>query len=107
MLGVTLDVEDAYRFARGEQVIASNGEPATLNRPLDFLVVSDHSDGMGVMHRVVNGDPELMKHSELRAMHDGLKACGEAANAAMAIVKRVLDGDYSGPFLDKVLPLRN
>lgn len=100
MMGVTLDVEDAYRFARGEEVIASNGEPAKLNRPLDFLVVSDHSDGMGVMHRVVNGDPELMKHAELQAMHDGLKAGGEAANAALAIVKHVLDGDYSGPFLD-------
>ena len=38
---------DAYRFARGEQVMASSGQPAKLSRPLDFLVVADHSDNMG------------------------------------------------------------
>jgi len=47
--GVTLDVEDANRFARGETVTATSGQPAKLSRPLDFLVVTDHSDAMGVM----------------------------------------------------------
>ncbi len=45
--GARLDPSDAYRFARGEEVIASSGQPAKLSRPLDFLVVADHSDNMG------------------------------------------------------------
>jgi hypothetical protein len=43
----TLKPAVAYRFARGEQVTSSTGQPVTLSRPLDFLVVTDHSDNMG------------------------------------------------------------
>src|SRR5450432_565430 len=42
--GCRLNPRDAYRFARGEQIMASSGQPVKLSRPLDFLVVSDHSD---------------------------------------------------------------
>src|SRR3954454_14294932 len=45
--GARLGPKDAYRFAKGGEVIASSGQHAKLSRPLDFLVVSDHSDGMG------------------------------------------------------------
>ena len=54
--GVTLGVEDAYRFARGDEVITSHGERIKLSRPLDFLVVTDHSDAMGVMDEIVQGN---------------------------------------------------
>ena len=39
MIGNTLGPEEAYRFARGEEVKSSTGLPAKLQRPLDFLVV--------------------------------------------------------------------
>ena len=45
--GARLMPRDAYRFARGEEVTSSTGQPAELSRPLDWLVVSDHSDGFG------------------------------------------------------------
>src|SRR5262249_30171869 len=45
--GCRLGPKDAYRFAKGEEVIASSGQPAKLSRPLDFMVVADHSDGFG------------------------------------------------------------
>ena len=34
--GNRLGPEDAYRFARGEEVVSSTGVPAKLSRPLDF-----------------------------------------------------------------------
>ena len=40
--GARIGPRDAYRFARGEEVTASSGQPAKLSRPLDFLVVADH-----------------------------------------------------------------
>jgi len=46
--GNTLDLNEAYKFAKGEEVISSIGLKAKLARPLDFLVVADHSDGMGL-----------------------------------------------------------
>ena len=45
--GARLGPKEAYRFAKGEEVMASSGQRAKLSRPLDFLVVTDHSDGMG------------------------------------------------------------
>jgi hypothetical protein len=44
----TLTPDDAYRFAKGETVTSSKGLPARLKRPLDFLVVADHSENLGI-----------------------------------------------------------
>ena len=49
LFGNRLPPADAYRFARGEQVVSSTGQPLRLSRPLDWLVVADHSDGMGLI----------------------------------------------------------
>ncbi len=58
--GARLTPRDAYRFARGEQVTASTGLPVQLSRPLDFLVVADHSDQMGLFPLLDSGDPRVM-----------------------------------------------
>ena len=47
--GNRLGLDDAYRFTRGEEVTSSGGYKARLGRPLDFVVVADHSDGMGAI----------------------------------------------------------
>ena len=103
ILGLTMGAEDAYRFARGEQVIASTGQPARLARPLDFLVVSDHSDALGVMDKLLGGDPALLEHAELRSIHDGLKAGGDAATKAIQSIGGVLYGDSSAPLQDPTI----
>jgi hypothetical protein len=56
-----LTPDDAYRFAKGEVVISSTGQPARIRRPLDFLVVADHGRNMGaqITRDQVNEDPEL------------------------------------------------
>ena len=45
--GVRLKPEDAYRFARGEAVVATSGQTAKLERPLDFIVLADHANNIG------------------------------------------------------------
>ena len=49
--GNTLGPETAYRFARGEEVISSTGQRVKLSRPLDFLVVADHAEGLGQLSK--------------------------------------------------------
>jgi uncharacterized protein DUF3604 len=58
MVGCTLGPEDAYRFARGETVVSSTGVPARLNRPLDFLVVTDYSENLGLAPAIAESNPE-------------------------------------------------
>ena len=103
LIGVTLGVEDAYRFARGEQVVASSGQPARLSRPLDFLVVTDHSDLLGIMDQLLLGNAALLEHEEIRDLHEKLMAGGEDATQALEVIGEVLDGDYRGRLLDKAL----
>jgi hypothetical protein len=45
----SLTPDDAFRFAKGEPVQAHNGDMAQLSRPLDFLMVSDHAEYLGVL----------------------------------------------------------
>ena len=61
MGNLLLSSADAYRFARGEKVIASNGLPAQLKRPLDFLSVTDHAEFMGIYRLFRLEDPRLME----------------------------------------------
>ena len=59
MGNLLLSSADAYRFARGEKVVASNGLPAQLKRPLDFLSVTDHAEFMGLYRMFTIEDPRL------------------------------------------------
>ena len=51
--GNRLTPEDAYRFARGEEVVA-NGSPHRLKRPLDFCAISDHAEYLGETYTLMN-----------------------------------------------------
>ena len=64
MIGNKLGPEDAYRFAMGGEVISSTGQRARLIRPLDFLVVSDHAENLGLAPMIAESNPELLKNSE-------------------------------------------
>ncbi len=55
-----LSPDDAYRFAKGDPILAHNGQHARLRRPLDFLVVSDHAVNIGVLPRIARRDPLIM-----------------------------------------------
>ena len=59
--GNRLNPRVAYRFARGEEVISSSGQPVRLARPLDWLAITDHSDGMGFIDDVLAASPLVTK----------------------------------------------
>jgi hypothetical protein len=73
---------DAYRFARGEEVVSSTGQRAQLSRPLDFLVVSDHAEAFGSVVEVVRANPKLMANPQIKRWHDMITEGGDAAYAA-------------------------
>jgi hypothetical protein len=83
MGGNTLTPEQAYRFARGEEVVSSTGVPAKLSRPLDFLVVSDHAEGLGLMTQVAAGNPAFASDATLTRWGNALKTGGKEQQDAM------------------------
>jgi hypothetical protein len=74
MVGNSLDPDDALRFARGEKVISSTGLPARLIRPLDFLVVADHAENLGLAPMIEESDPSLLRDPQGKIYHDLVKA---------------------------------
>ena len=60
LVGTRLTVHDGFRFARGEEVISNTGQRVQLIRPLDFLVVTDHSEFMGLAPMLQTSDPLLL-----------------------------------------------
>ena len=70
MAGDRLTPEEAYRFARGEEVVSSTGVPAKLSRPMDFLVISDHAEGLGLMFEVLKATPHSCR---IRSWRDGTR----------------------------------
>ncbi len=93
--GARLDPSDAYRFARGEEVVSSTGLPAKLSRPLDFLVVSDHSDNMGFFPKLISGDPEFLADETGRRWYDMVQAGGsQAVTAALEAIDRFSKGTF-------------
>ncbi|MDX2416953.1 MAG: DUF3604 domain-containing protein [Xanthomonadales bacterium] len=78
---------DAYRFAKGEEVVSSTGQAVRLSRPLDFLVVADHSDNMGFFPKLQAGAPYVMASEKGRRWHDMIAQGGQVAvNAAAEMI---------------------
>jgi hypothetical protein len=104
--GVILGPEEAYRFARGEEIETSHGERIRLSRPLDWLVVSDHSDAMGAMDEVVAGNPDLLKDPKAKDWHDRIAAGGDTALAATMEIIETFAG-ITGEKIPEVLVEEN
>ena len=74
MIGNTLGPEQAYRFAKGEEVVASHGLKVRLIRPLDFLVISDHAENLGLAPMIAESNAELLA-SEFGNSCDAWQCC--------------------------------
>ncbi|MBW2425879.1 MAG: DUF3604 domain-containing protein [Deltaproteobacteria bacterium] len=93
IFGARLRPADAYRFARGEQVTASAGQPAKLGRALDFLVVTDHSDNMGFATDLLAGKAALLAEPKGREWY-GLVQQGKGGQAALDMIGLFSQGKF-------------
>ncbi|HAG95210.1 MAG: hypothetical protein CMK83_11420 [Pseudomonadales bacterium] len=91
--GAKLTPRDAYRFARGDQVMASSGQPAKLARPLDFLVVADHSDNMGMFPDLFAGNPNILADPMGKKWYQMIQE-GKGAQAALDIITQFSQGTF-------------
>ena len=71
--GNRLTPDEANRFAKGETVIADNGQAVRLRRPLDFLMVADHSQNFGVLSHLAAGNPLLLEKDASKPLLELLK----------------------------------
>jgi len=56
--------DEAYRFAKGEPVVSDDGMTNQMSRPLDFLMVADHAEYMGLVGGLAEGNETLLANEE-------------------------------------------
>ena len=83
MIGNMLGPDEAYRFAKGETVTSSTGLQARLSRPLDFLVVADHAENLGLAPAIAASDPIVLGNEFSKRLYDLVKS-GEPQKALEA-----------------------
>ncbi len=74
LVGTTLGVDEGFRFARGEMVISNTGQPVQLIRPLDFLVITDHAELIGLAPMINSSAPELLADPWGKWIHERFNA---------------------------------
>jgi hypothetical protein len=95
--GNRLGPEEAYRFARGEEIVTSHGERVRLNQPLDFLVVADHAEAYTAFQQIAVGNPAMMKDERVREWNGWMKEGTQEANQKLAEA-------FANAMLDRSLP---
>jgi len=93
--GSSLLPEDSYRYARGAAVTSAKGWRAQLTRPLDWLVIADHSDGYDFTNRLKAGDPWIINEELGKLWYDRLQEGTEEAARFVAddLIKKLGGGD--------------
>ena len=59
MFGITLTPDDLFKAARGGEVVVDNGQRFKLDRPLDWLAITDHAEYIGIADEIRAGQPRL------------------------------------------------
>ena len=98
--------ETAYRLARGEEIIASSGQPVKLSRPLDWLVIADHSDMMGMVQDVFKADPLVMSTEQGRRWNKGVQTDDpvQAAQTALDLIETFSQGKMDPKLVEAYSP---
>ncbi|MFV0277889.1 MAG: DUF3604 domain-containing protein, partial [Parahaliea sp.] len=89
MDGAVLNPFQAYQFALGQEVTSNTGIKTRLHRPYDWFMVTDHSDGMGFINQIVDGNPELMANPILKRWHEAIREGSDAAASAKSELVRM------------------
>ena len=101
--GAVTSPEDAFRLASGEQIKSNTGQDVKLNRPLDWMVITDHSDGMGTINEVQSGNPEMLGDDPfLKTLHDAMQGSDEKVRGAavLELINRQSNGKLPKQVMD-------
>lgn len=91
MGNTTVDPAAAYRFAKGIPVLdPQSGHTMRLKRPLDFLVVSDHAELLGMPRSIGNDDKRLTQSSVGKGLYELISA-GKLSEAFRRITEILFD----------------
>lgn len=103
--GNRVSPRDAYRAARGEEITTSSGQRFRLSRPFDWIVIADHSDGMGFINDVLAAAPSVTRFEQGARWSQAFRAGGEeAVNATLDLITTFSQGEINEEMLAAYSP---
>lgn len=102
MIANTLGPIEAYRFAKGEVVTSSTGLKTRLQRPLDFLVIADHAESLGLAPMIAESNERLLQTEVGKQLYDLVNAGKNVAAYGLWSKTRQTDGDPLADLQDVV-----
>ncbi|MEM7191266.1 MAG: DUF3604 domain-containing protein [Pseudomonadota bacterium] len=91
--GNRLGVREAFQFARGDEITSATGLPVKLSRPLDFLVITDHSDNMGFFPDMFAGKPHILSDPKGKEWYDKIQE-GKGVDVALELIGLFSQGQF-------------
>lgn len=105
LFGGKLGLEEAYRFCRGEEVVSATGQAVKLARPLDWVVIADHSDAMGFIQDLSQGDPAVTKFEQGKRWYEGFSRGGQdSVDTALDLITNFAQGTIEPALLENYMP---
>lgn len=105
LFGNTVSLDEAYRLAKGEEITSSTGLPVKLSRPLDWMIITDHTDLMGIAADLKAGTPNVLAVEKGREWNTAFKKGGrEAGAAAFDLIQNFAQGTLPIEFLNDYSP---
>jgi hypothetical protein len=100
--GAVTSPEDAFRLASGQEVKSNTGQTVKLRRAMDWMVITDHSDGMGTINEIQAGNPEMISDPFLKRMYEAMKGGSEEENRAvmLELINRQSNGQLPKQVMD-------
>ncbi|MFZ4687702.1 MAG: DUF3604 domain-containing protein [Polymorphobacter sp.] len=100
--GAVTSPEDAFRLASGEEIKSNTGQQVKLRRPLDWMVITDHSDGMGTINEVQAGNPEMIADPFLKTLYEAMNGTDAKARglAVLEVINRQSNGKLPKQVMD-------
>jgi len=90
-IGVSATWDDAYKFAKGEEIkLSTSGKPMKRRTPYDFVAITDHSEYYGVLKEFANPKSDLSKSDFAKQIVAGVKDPSKAGPAVQKLIQTLV-----------------
>ena len=93
-LGVSATWDDAYKFAKGEEIkLSTSGEKMKRRTPYDFVAITDHAEYFGVLKEFDNPKSDLSKSDFAKQIVAGVKDPSKAGPAVQKLIQTLVKSE--------------
>ncbi|WP_083098370.1 DUF3604 domain-containing protein [Pseudophaeobacter leonis] len=96
LVGASIGPDDAYRVSRGEEIRSHQGMRVRLHKPLDWVVIADHAENLGVADFIDRSDPICLANVVCKRWHD-MNRSGQGYDAFLEFVRDITTDQINEP----------